>query len=516
VGSEGVAVIARGAVDHDVVVIGFGPAGSTLAALLARRGLRVLVAERDHDIYPLPRAVHFDHEIMRTLQEVGIADELSADTIVNPGMDFITGDKDVLLSMRPDPVTASGWPASMFFFQPHLERRIRDRAEVLGAQIRLGARVDDVVDHGTHVEVRFADGGTTTAYYAVGCDGARSTVRRCVGIEMDDLQFEEPWLVVDLVLRDGTPQPADLALQVCDPVRPTTLVPMPPPRFRFEFMLLQGDDPEAISSPESVGALLSPWMNPADAAVERSAVYTFHGLIAHTWRAGRVLLAGDAAHMTPPFLGQGMCAGIRDAANLAWKLDRVVRETSPDALLDTYGAEREPHVREFVEAAVNFGRLICTTDRAVAAQRDHDMLAARAAGGGQVGSAGSPRLVDGPLVESSGGTPAPQPILDGVRLDDVVGQRFAIVVRDVALIDEDAASWWASNDAVVLDATQHIRLGEMLDAVGVDALVLRPDRYAFAGGDRVRLPGVAATTLLTPAGPGPSGLLVVDRAAISW
>ena len=400
--------------------------------------------------------------------------------------------------MRPDPVTTSGWPASMFFFQPHLERRIRDRAAALGAEVRLGAQVDDVIDHGDHVEIRFADGTTSTAQYAVGCDGARSTVRRQAGIEMHDLQFEEPWLVVDLVLPEHTQAPAELTLQVCDPARPSTLVPMPPPRFRFEFMLLDGESAEAISSPESVRSLLSAWMDPDDATIERSAVYTFHGLIARDWRVGRVLLAGDAAHMTPPFLGQGMCAGIRDAANLAWKLDRVVRGTSPDDLLDTYGAEREPHVRQFVEAAVNFGRLICTTDRGVADQRDRDMLAARAAGGGHVGSSGSPQLVDGPLVAPGVGVPAPQPTIDGTRLDDSVGPRFAVVVRDASLLDTDAAAWWASNDAVVLNAAEHAGVGELLDTLGVEAAVIRPDRYVLDAGDRVRMPGAEATELLSP------------------
>ncbi len=483
--------------DHDVAIVGFGPAGSTLAALLAARGIRVLVADRDLDIYPLPRAVHFDHEIMRVLQEVGIADELAGDTIVNPGMDFLTADRQVLLSMRPDPVTSSGWPASSFFFQPDLERRIRNRAEHVGAEVRLGVPVDDVVDHGDHVAVHFADGTVTTAAYAVGCDGARSTVRRGLGIEMHDLQFEEPWLVVDLILRDGTTPPAGLAFQVCDPVRPTTLVPMPPPRFRFEFMLVDGDDATAIAETESVHALLAPWMDPADAILERSAVYTFHGLIAQQWRKGRVLLAGDAAHMTPPFLGQGMCAGIRDAANLAWKLERVVRGESPDALLDTYGTEREPHVRQFIEAAVNFGRLICTTDRDVAAQRDRDMLAARAAGGGEVGSGGAPPLLPGDLVLAGGGPAALQPSLAGRRFDDVVGPRFAVLTRRPELVDGAAAAWWVAAGATVLDAVAHPSLADVLDAAAADVAVVRPDRYILWAGAHLVAPDTPTSELLS-------------------
>jgi 3-(3-hydroxy-phenyl)propionate hydroxylase len=483
--------------DHDVVVIGFGPVGSTLAALLARRGLRVLVVDRDTEIYPLPRAVHLDQEIMRVLQEVGIADDLSGATIVNPGMDFLTADRQVLLSMRPDGDTPSGWPASIFFFQPDLELRLRRRAQELGAVTTLGLAVTEVHDHGDHVRVSLADGTSMTAAYAVGCDGARSTVRRQLGVEMHDLQFEEPWLVVDLVLRPGVEPPAELALQVCDPARPTTLVPMPPPRFRFEFMLVDGDDAEAIQQPGRVRQLLTGWMDPDDASVERAAVYTFHGLIASTWRQGRVLLAGDAAHQTPPFLGQGMCAGVRDAANLAWKLHRVVTGESPETLLDTYQAERVPHVEDLVSAAVGFGRLICTTDTTIAAQRDADMLAARAAGGGHVGSIAASALVPGPLVADGCGQQSQQPTIDGVRFDDLVGQRFAVVARDSSLLVGAGARWWESRGAVILDATITPAVTAVLEAADADVVVVRPDRYVQFAGDHLPIPDAATAGLLT-------------------
>jgi 3-(3-hydroxy-phenyl)propionate hydroxylase len=486
----------RDALDQDVIVIGFGPVGSTLSALLARRGLRVLAVDRDTEIYPLPRAVHLDQEIMRVVQEVGCADELSLATIENPGMDFLTADRQVLLSMRPEADTPSGWPASMFFFQPDLELRLRQRAVELGTVTRLGVAAEEVIDHGDHVEVRLADGSAVRATYAVGCDGARSTVRKQLGVEMHDLEFEEPWLVVDLVLRDGATPPSALTLQVCDPARPTTLVPMPPPRFRFEFMLVEGDDAVEIQSPERVRAMVAPWMDPDDAAVERAAVYTFHGLIATSWRKGRVLLAGDAAHMTPPFLGQGMCAGIRDAANLAWKLERVVRGTSPSALLDTYQRERAPHVQQLVGAAVSFGRLICTTDRDVAAQRDTDLLAARAAGAGTIGTATMPPLEPGALVAEGGGTQVYQPTVDGRRLDDVVGDRFAIITRTTALAQSEGAQWWTARGAVALDADSTPAVAAALDALAADAAVVRPDRYVLFAGDSVPVPGPATFELL--------------------
>lgn len=481
---------------HDVVVIGFGPVGSTLAGLLALRGLRVLAIDRDTEIHPLPRAAHFDHEVMRVLQELGGAEAVAPTTVVNPGMNFITADRQVLLSVQSGEKSPSGWPSSVMFHQPDLEHVLRKRAVEIGAQVRLGAEVSDVVDHGDHVEVQFADGSSTTASYVVACDGARSTVRKQLGIEMTDLDFDEPWLVVDLILADDGDRPSDYTLQVCDPARPTTLVPMPPPRFRFEFMLLPGDDPATIDSPGVVRSLLSTWMNPDLAVVERSAVYTFHGLIANEWRRGRVLLAGDAAHQTPPFLGQGMCSGIRDAQNLAWKLARVVTERSPEALLDTYQAEREPQVRQIIQLAVDLGRVICTTDPDVAEQRNAGLLAAREAGGGTTGAALMPALAEGPLVGLGAGVQARQPQQGGRRLDDLAGDRFVVVLRSAALRDGEGMAFWEAQDALVFDAETSPEVATILDVMNGDVVVIRPDRYVLFRGERLSAPSAELAALL--------------------
>ena len=472
---------------HDVVVVGFGPVGTVLSGLLAARGLDVLAVDRETEIYPLPRAAHFDHEIMRVFQELGCADEVAPATIVNPGMDFLTADREVLLRMRPAPTTPSGWPASILFHQPGLELPMREAALARGTATRLGVGVASVRDLGDMVEVSLDDGSAVTASYLVGCDGARSGVRKQLGIAMHDLRFEEPWLVLDLVLHEGTEPPSPVTLQVCDAARPHTLVPMPSPRFRFEFMLLEGETAEEISRPERVDELLATWMDPSTATVERSAVYTFHGLVAQQWRAGRILLAGDAAHMMPPFLGQGMCSGIRDAANLAWKLHAVLRGGAPDALLDTYQQEREPHVRAIVESAVGFGRLICTTDAALAAARDRDMLAARAAGGGDVSGSTAPAIPDGPLVRA-GGLQAPQPVVDGTRLDDLVGAGFAVVARNAGRLTGTAADWWRAHGAVMLSADVHPEVAAVLDDADADVVVIRPDRYVLMAGATLELP----------------------------
>ncbi len=472
----------------EVLVVGFGPVGATMAGLLARRGVDVVVVDREVDVYPLPRAAHFDQEIMRIVQELGALDEVAPSTRPLPGMDFLTADRQVLLSMRSGDRTRSGFPASVLFHQPGFDRSIRDSAVQHGARALLGVELVSIDQHAERVTAHLGDGSSIDARWVVACDGARSTVRKTIGTTMDDLEFEEPWLVLDLVLADGTAPPSDVCFQVCDPARPHTLVPMPAPRFRFEFMLLPGEDPEWIQRPEVMLDLLSAWVDPTTVTIERAAVYTFHGLIAHRWRDGRVLLAGDAAHQMPPFLGQGMCSGIRDAANLAWKLTRVLSGASDATLLDTYQAEREPHVRAIVEAAVGFGRLICTTDVAAAAARDEAMLAARAAAGteapaGDDGAGLMPPLGPGPLVLDGGGPQAVQVTIDDVRSDDEVGDRFLVVVRSRTTHAASLDAWERAG-AFVADASADATWAAVLDAFipAVDVVVVRPDRYVLAAG----------------------------------
>ena len=484
------------ATDYDVVVVGCGPVGVTTAGLLAGRGLKVAAFDKDVELFPLPRAAHFDQEIMRVFQELGVADELAPSVIVNAGMDFLSADRDVLLSMRAADRTRSGWPSSLMFHQPGVEDAMRAGARRLGAELRLGEDVAGVADDGSMVTVSLAGGGSVTAAYVVACDGARSPIRKQLGIAMDDLQFEEPWLVVDLLLADGVAPPSPIALQVCDPARPHTLVPMPPPRYRFEFMLLPGETADDVNTPQRVEEFLRPWLAAGAATVERSAVYTFHGLIAEQWRSGRVFLAGDAAHQTPPFLGQGMCSGIRDAANLAWKLERVLRHGAADSLLDTYQTEREPSVRFIVGLAVELGRVICTLDPEVAAGRNAGMLAERAAGRGTSGEMGFPPLPAGLLCGDGGGQQAVQPTVSEVRLDDLVGPRFAVVARTDAALASDGAQWWQAAGAVLLSAEGHPELGPTLDAAEADTVVIRPDRYLLAAGVAVQKPSADAATLV--------------------
>jgi 3-(3-hydroxy-phenyl)propionate hydroxylase len=480
--------------DVDVAIVGCGPVGVTLAGLLAGRGLQVVAFDREVDLYPLPRAAHLDHEVLRILQELGAVDEVLNQVTVNAGMDFLTADRQVLVSMRAAPRTTSGWPASVMFHQPSLETAMRRAAVAQGTELRLGVAVDGVTELDSHVQVQLSDGTSVSAAFVVGCDGARSMVRQHLDVALNDAGFEQRWLVLDLVLHEGAEPPTPLALQVCDPARPHTLVPMPPPRFRFEFMLLPGETDDQINTPERIATMVSPWLDPDDVTVERSAVYTFHGLVATPWRRGRVLLAGDAAHQMPPFLGQGMCSGLRDAANLAWKLERVIGGVAPMALLDTYEVERAPHVQAITDAAVFFGRMICTTDAAEAAQRDIALLAARAQGAPPPTDDPVPPLSAGPLVLDGGGALSVQVDVDGCRSDDVMGPHFAVVGRSVEALGH--APTWQALGATVLDAQTHPELHAVLDAAGGEVAVIRPDRRVLWVGHSLEPPSATLIELL--------------------
>ena len=409
---------------HDVAVIGCGPTGATLANLLAECGLRVLVIDREPTAYHLPRAVHFDDETMRVFQTVGIADALSEKTHVNPGMRFVDTDGTLLLDWpRPQEPTPMGWHASYRLHQPDLEALLRDRlAQRPGVTLRMGCRIETVEEMPDHVRLTGTDRATGeacqfSAGWVVGCDGANSMLRDAIGGGMEDLGFRERWLVVDVLLKRPRPDLGDHTIQFCDPARPMTYCRSPGIRRRWEIAVQDDEDDAAISAESNVWRLLSRWITPEDATLERRAVYTFHSALARNWRRDRLMIAGDAAHLTPPFMGQGMCTGIRDAANLAWKLAQVARGEADAALLDTYQAERAPHARHYIETAIRLGGLINAMDRDAALQLARD--------GGRFRSIApalgpSARLTPHP--SGRVGTLFPQPVLaDGTRLDDYIG-----------------------------------------------------------------------------------------------
>ena len=478
--------------DCDVLVVGLGPVGAAMVALLVQQDLSVVAIDKDAGVYPQPRAAHFDHEIMRLFQQLGVADEVSRHARVPPAYEFRSADGQVLMRFElgggPGP---SGWPASFMFHQPGLENALRARiAASPNADVRLGHRfvglVQDAEGVAAEVENAAGDLRTVRARYVVGCDGASSAVRGACGTGLDDYQFDEPWLVVDVHTGPGARLPTE-NLQICDPAGPTTCVLMGPGRHRWEFMLRPDQTAGDVLDDGYVRERLRPWGCADDVTIERKAVYRFHGLVAEAWRQRRVLLAGDAAHQTPPFAGQGMCSGLRDVANLAWKLAAILRLGVSEALLDTYQTEREPHTRALIERAIGMGRVVCTADPVQAAARDAAMLADRRAGR-QPPLTPPPDLGVGFLMAGAPGAGQlfPQPWVtvggESARLDDALGPGPWLIGRSTPSV----GPWPGPLLRIGLDdprlAPFGVDIGAWLDKRGVESVLVRPDRYVFGAG----------------------------------
>lgn len=471
----------------DVAIIGYGPAGATLANLLGQLDLSVVVLEREADIYPLPRAIHFDGEVMRVFETAGLRDAI--ESISRPGlkgMHFNNAAGETLLIRAGSSLNGPhGCANNHYFHQPELEALLRDgvrrhpRVQVL-TQHEVTS-IEDGPEHAT-LEVTALDTRqtkTVKARYVVGCDGARSLMRKVLGTSLLDLGLHQPWLVFDVRLKTDVPGLPDHTVQHCDPVRPMTYCNVTGNRRRWEIMLMPGDDPEQLVQPATLWQLVSRWVTPEQADIERAVIYTFHSVIAQGWRKGRLLLAGDAAHQTPPFLGQGMCAAIRDVANLAWKLDAVLRGRASDSLLDTYERERSPHVHAFIDLAVRLGDIIQTTDPEAARQRDAKFKA----GQPEMFQFPAPRLGPGLWQgeDAAVGRVFPQPRLhNGQLLDTRLGMHFAVIGDATVLADvtADTRALWQAHGVVEVEADSD-GLRAWLREHGVSAVMLRPDRYVM-------------------------------------
>ncbi|WP_446033979.1 bifunctional 3-(3-hydroxy-phenyl)propionate/3-hydroxycinnamic acid hydroxylase MhpA [Streptomyces olivaceus] len=499
-------------VDADVVVVGYGPIGQTLALLLAGAGRRVVVLERQRRPYPLPRATSFDGETARSLARAGAGGAFARIGEAADGYDWRTADGRTLIGVDFAATGRYGWPDVTTMHQPALEAVLRERAAALpGIEVRTGCTVTDVTEDG-EVTYTAADGATAgvTGSWVVGCDGANSTVRRRTGAGVTDLGFSYDWLLCDVVLAaPRTFSPTNL--QICDPARPTTVVASGPGRRRWEFMRLPGEDLGDLDRDETAWRLLKAFdVRPDNAALERRAVYRFRASWADRWRRGRVLLAGDAAHSMPPFTGQGMCSGIRDVVNLAWKLDLVLRGVASGALLDTYAEERVPHVRATVETAVALGRVVCVTGEADAAHRDAALVP-----GPRSGAPEPVPLRAGVLHRAPGGASPPpvgEPVPQGRvtagavtgLFDEVVGHGFVLLSTAdpvPALSDADRAFLTAIGARVVVLAPAGTSSPDPVDTDGTyyaylrsvraRALLVRPDHIVFGAARTVsQIPGI--------------------------
>ncbi|MGY2113088.1 bifunctional 3-(3-hydroxy-phenyl)propionate/3-hydroxycinnamic acid hydroxylase MhpA [Nocardia gipuzkoensis] len=449
--------------DVDVVVVGLGPTGLTLANLLGRRGVRVLVLEREPEYYGSARAVYTDDEGMRIFQTAGAADELAADMNVDSTVQWVRGDGSVLAQFhridRP-----LGWPVVNFLYQPYLENTleralgryphvtVRRGREVVGFdQDADGVSVEHAECRGTGYGKLPADTDLGTAErvrskFLVGCDGGRSVVRTELGIEMSGTSFPERWLVVDLRARDGVDAFRHLPYFdfVCDPELPIVSCPQPDRHHRFEFMLTPTQTKEQMEDADTVRRHIARFVDPDEVQVLRKLVYTFNAVVADRWRDGRILIAGDAAHMTPQFIGQGMNSGVRDADNLSWKLTAIIEHGAALRILDSYESERRPHAEAMIDLSVLNKKLVSIDNKVLAAARDIGLTTAlRVPGlGGWIRAAKMkprPRFRRGAYLglprrglRGIEGTLAPQPEVrdyDGRhrRLDEALGIGFAIL-----------------------------------------------------------------------------------------
>jgi resorcinol 4-hydroxylase (NADPH) len=491
-------------IDVDVVIVGYGPVGLYLSYKLGRLGWTSVCIERFPQAYAFPRAIHFDDEIGRLLQSIGL------DPDANPAIQqfdvpyrWVNADKETLLELHWRGPGRSGWHVSNFFHQPDLEDEINAIvATERRAQVLRGWEAVEVVqdDDGATVLARpfeaapDAETRTFRCRYVVGADGANSFVRNCMAVTTTDLGFEYDWLIVDLLPHEP-PDLDDRAWQWCRPERPTTVVPGGSPhRQRFEFMRLPRETLEELSSAETAWRLVGEFgYNRENSVLERHVVYTFRARWADRWRDGRLFLAGDAAHLTPPFAGQGMGAGLRDADNLAWKLDAVLRGKAPDSLLDTYGPERLGHVRHIIEMCVGLGQVICVTDPEAAAARDAGMKAALEdpelappppppphLGAGLTGSHPQAGYTSYQGRVTAGGVSG--------RFDDVMGYGWTVLGRPGAFapLAPDTRVWAEGYGLRFVEVGEGAPVSDddgtytaWFDDLDTDAVVVRPDFYVY-------------------------------------
>lgn len=442
-----------------VAIIGCGPVGALLGNLLGRRGISCVIIEKQPQLYPFPRAVHFDAEAMRVFQSVGLSEAIRSRVLVGKGMRFQDKSGKTLIDWpRSQEIGPLGWQESFRFHQPDLETELRrglsrfDNCEIISGQ---SAKAITQNDQGVVIEL--ADGTCVTAQYCVGCDGAGSTLRAALGVGFEDLGFKENWLVVDILIKNKAADRGDYTIQFCDSEHPATYVRGVGERRRWEFRLADGE-PAPVSDAET-WARLAGWVSAEDAELERTTEYVFRSAIVESWRVGRCFLAGDAAHLTPPFTGQGFGAGVRDVANLGWKLAAVLKGADP-GLLDTYESERSPNVREFIGLAVNLGRLINQTAAGQAPKGAMKSIWPA------LGAGLGPR-------DGLGGIHAPQFRLDDGRLSDDAGLGgFYMLAREQ------------------FDGPVPVIVGAMdwLRDKRVFGVIVRPDGYVYGGaGDRAGL-----------------------------
>ena len=490
---------------YDAVIVGYGPTGMLAAILLGRAGHRVAVIERYTALYNLPRVGIVHDDVLRMFQEIGCIEAIWPATKFLPVYELAKHGR-VLLSSDVAPKATHGWPEYISIYQPSFEK-----------ELDLAARAEPAIDifqgetaialeqsRDTVTVTARAQDGTTRAIkgrYLIGADGGNSFVRQALGITYEDLGFDQEWLVIDAMEKRARPGLPAMR-QFCEPEQPGVTLEMGPHHRRWSFMIFAEESAADAVKPESVWRRLDrpEGATPDEYELIRVASYKFQSLYAEQWRVGRVFLAGDAAHQMPPFLAQGLCSGFRDAHNLAWKLDLVLKGKAAPELLDAYMAERGPSARATIVESMRVGQYVNERDPDKVRRRDEQLFAMQAA---KAHTSGEKQLIAFRVpgftagLVARGGVPAagdafPQARVRGAReglFDDVAGRGFIILARGAdpaaALTPEDMAFWRSLGGRIVrLDAPGGVADAEghynkVMDAYGCDVIVARPDYYIF-------------------------------------
>ena len=500
---------------HDVMIVGYGPTGMLAAVLLGRAGYRVAVFERYAQLYNLPRVGIVHDDVLRMFQEVGISEAIAPATFFLPTYELANQGR-ILLSNDVQPSATHGWPEFISIYQPAFEAELDRVAKGLPTvSVFQGHEAVGIAQDAGSVTLTVEDRNGVRAErgrFLIGCDGGNSFVRGALGIEFEFLGFDQDWLVIDARAKKPRPDLPYLR-QFCEPEQPGMTMQMGAHHRRWSFMIFPGEPHEEAVRPENVWRRLArpEGGTPDEFELIRVVTYKFTSQIAPRWRVGRALLAGDAAHLMPPFLAQGMCSGFRDAHNLAWKLDAVLDGRAPSALLDSYEAERAPNARATILESAKVGQNVIERDAEKARERDARLAAmqaelARARGEKALIAFRVPGLTQGFVARREGvrgaGDAFPQAKvgLDGRRFDDVAGRGFMIVARgDAVLSPADRAFWQSLGGSIVRLGTGGEAIEDregiytrLMDEYGCDVLVKRPDYYLFGACRMAELPAMLA------------------------
>ena len=463
--------------NFDCIIIGYGPVGALLSIFLSKLGLSVAVIDKNLDIYPLPRAIHFDEEVMRIFQMVNLSDQISKiSRIGTKGMHFVDNEDNILMVRKgSDDIGELGWQKSWYFHQPQLEKLLRKNAEkekkivsFLGYETQKISHDSDLVTVKSYSKSLKKE-LVLNSKYLVGCDGANSTTSDYIGKEIKDYGLKEKFLVLDLKVDNryqNIKNLPDFTVQHCDKVRPVTRCYISKKRRRWEVKILPSDNQEKFLESKAIWKFLSKWIEKKNAVIERSQVYTFRSILKKKWFKNRIILAGDSAHLSPPFLGQGMCAGIRDVAVLAWRLKGYASDKLSTKDLINYQEERFPHVSAFIKLASEVGKIMSNPDLLKKSEKSQSM---------RLFDFPKPRLKDGFFYNCSlSGTLFPQFVESNKKSDDSLGYSFVFLV-----IKEEMFNDVAIDNEILLRKTAKGFLRDWMVKNKIVSLIIRPDKYIF-------------------------------------